>query len=457
MISSEAVETVRPTVCAQSHVGRVREQNEDSFLVDEALGLYAVADGMGGHAAGEVASQLALQVLLRVVREGHERIAQARAEFSVRAEPRAFSSSGAEPRPSTTPGSREAAHAVAKLLEEAVHAACLAVHELGMSDESKRGMGTTLTLLLAIGMKAFVAHVGDSRMYLVRGDKTHQLTQDHTLQNELLKRGRLSPEVISKVAQKNALTRAIGVYASVDVDALQLDLLPGDRLLICSDGLYTYLKKGELASILDGPADQAPARLIALANQRGGHDNITAIVIATGDAPDNEPTRIKRLTLETLQKAQLFRYLNYQELVRIANLTEPRRFVADERIFSEGDTGDELFVVLTGRVRVHHHDTTIVELGPGEHFGEMALVDREPRSASVTAIEDTHLLAMKRRDFLALVKHERDVAVKLLWQFLGVLTARLRNTSRELGAAKEQLSGEDLELSLTDLEIEAES
>jgi serine/threonine protein phosphatase PrpC len=435
MISSRVVETVRPTVCAQSHVGRVREQNEDSFLVDEALGLYAVADGMGGHAAGEVASRLALQVLLRVVREGQERVAQARAE----------------------PRSREAAHGVSKLLEEAVHAACLAVHEVGTNDETKRGMGTTLTLLLAIGMKAFVAHVGDSRMYLVRGDKTHQLTQDHTLQNELLKRGRLSPEVISKVAQKNALTRAIGVYASVDVDTLQLDLLPGDRLLICSDGLYTYLKKGELASILEGPPDQAPARLIALANQRGGHDNITAVVIATGDAPDNEPTRIKRLTLETLQKAQLFKYLNYQELVRIANVTEPRRFVADECIFREGDAGDELFVVLTGKVRVHHHDTTIVELGPGEHFGEMALVDREPRSASVTAIEDTDLLGMKRRDFLGLVKHERDVAVKLLWQFLGVLTARLRNTSRELGAAKEQLSGEDLELSLNDLEIESDS
>ena len=436
MVSSAVVDAAgRPTVCAQSHVGRVREQNEDSFLVDEALGLYAVADGMGGHAAGEIASQLALQVLQRVMREGQPRIDQQRAD----------------------PRSREANLAVLKLLEEAVHAACLAVHELGMSDETKRGMGTTLTLLLALGMKAFVAHVGDSRMYLVRGDKTHQLTQDHTLQNELLKRGKLSPEAISKVAQKNALTRAIGVYASVDVDTLQLDLLPGDRLLLCSDGLYTYLKKGELASILEGPPEQAPARLIALANQRGGHDNITAIVLATGDAPDNEPARLKRLTLETLQKAQLFRYLNYQELVRITNVTEPRRFVSGECIFNQGDVGDELYVVLTGKVRVHQGETTLVEIGPGEHFGEMALVDREPRSASVTAVEEADLLVMKRRDFLGLVKHERDVAVKLLWQFLGVLTARLRNTSRELGAAKEQLSGEDLELSLNDLEIEPSS
>lgn len=421
------------TVAAQTNVGRVREQNEDSFLLDEKLGLYAVADGMGGHAAGEVASRMTLETVQRVVRENYGRVSGYRAE----------------------PRSRDAAQSVLKLLEEAALAACLAVHELGIADESKRGMGTTLTLMLAVDSHAFVAHVGDSRMYLVRGDKIHQLTEDHSLQNELLKRGKLSPEAISRVPQKNALTRAIGVYASVDVDTLQLDLLPGDRLLLCSDGLYTYLKKGELSSILEARPEEAATRLIALANQRGGHDNITAIVIATGNAPDSEPTRIKRLTLETLQKATLFKYLNYQELVRVITITEARRFVADECIFREGDLGDELFVVLSGKVRVHHGETSLVELGPGEHFGEMALVDREPRSASVTATEDTHLLVMKRRDFLGLVKHERDVAVKLLWQFLGVLTARLRNTSRELGAAKEQLSSDDLdEISLRDIDIE---
>jgi CRP-like cAMP-binding protein len=178
-------------------------------------------------------------------------------------------------------------------------------------------------------------------------------------------------------------------------------------------------------------------------------------VLSAGDAPETERARLQRLTLETLQKAMLFKYLNYQELVHVVNLTETRRFVVDERIFGEGEAGDELFVVLTGKVRVHHGEQLLVALGPGEHFGEMALVDRQPRSASVTALEETHLLVMKRRDFLGLVKHERDVAVKLLWQFLGVLTARLRNTSRELGVAKGQLSSDELDvLSMNDLEIE---
>ncbi len=423
-------------VWAQTNVGRVRDHNEDSFLVEEALGLFAVADGMGGHAAGEVASQLALETVRRVVSQGQDRIEAFQAD----------------------PGSREARRAVLALLEEAAHAACAAVHDEGRRDERKRGMGTTLCVLLIAGGHGFIAHVGDSRIYLVRSDKTHQLTQDHNLQNELLKRGKLTPEQISKVKQKNALTRAIGVYASVDVDTLDFDLVPGDRLLLCSDGLYGYLRKGELNSIFEGAPEHAAQRLITLANQRGGDDNITAVVVAMGGVPDGEYETLTKLKFETLQTAHLFKFLNYQELVRVSNLTDVRHFVADEPVFSEGEVGEELFVVLSGQVRVHKAGTTILFLGPGEHFGEMALIDRGPRSASVMAVEDTRVLVMKRPDFLYRIKHERDVAVKLLWQFLGVLSARLRQTSQELGEARGQLAAgvEEELLRLGDEDLEEE-
>jgi serine/threonine protein phosphatase PrpC/CRP-like cAMP-binding protein len=426
-------EQPRTTAFAQTSVGRVREHNEDSFLVDEDLSLYAVADGMGGHAAGEVASSIALDTFRRVISESRARVEASRRD----------------------PDSRETRRDVLQLLEEAAHAACTAVHEEGQKDEQKRGMGTTLCALLVVGSHGFIAHVGDSRIYLVRGDKTHQLTQDHTLQNELLKRGRLTPEEISRVKQKNALTRAVGVYASVDVDTLDLDILPGDRVLLCSDGLYGYLRKGELNSIFEGPPAESPARLVALANQIGGKEHITAIVVAAGDAGDAEGHALAKLKLETLQSATLFRYLNYQELVKVGNITDVRHFVVDEAIFTEGDEGDELFVVLTGEVRVQKGATTIVQLQSGEHFGEMALIDKEPRSATVTAVEDTRLLVMKRPDFLYLIKHERDLAVKLLWQFLGVLSARLRNTSRELGEARGRLSTDVEEmLMLADEDLE---
>lgn len=426
-------ETNRRSAWAQTSVGRVRDHNEDAFLVDENLGLYAVADGMGGHAAGEVASQLTLETVQRVLCEHREQLV-------------AFEAN---------PESREEKRRVLRLLEEAVHTACATVHEAGKADERKRGMGTTLCALLVAGGRGFIAHVGDSRIYLVRANKTHQLTQDHSLQNELLKRGKLTPDQIERVQQKNALTRAIGVYESVEVDTLDFDLLPGDRLLLCSDGLYSYLRKGELNAIFEGAPEQAASRLVALANQRGGHDNITAVVVAMHGAAESESSALATLKLETLQGAHLFRFLNYQELVKVSNLTEVRSFVADEPVFAEGDIGDELFVVLSGSVRVHKGDATFLVLGQGEHFGEMALIDREPRSASVTAVEDTRVLVMKRPDFFYIIRHERDMAVKLLWQFLGVLTTRLRNTSRELGDARGKLASdveELLALSEEDLE-----
>jgi PPM family protein phosphatase len=424
----------RLSAWAQTSVGRVREHNEDAYLVDPSLGLYAVADGMGGHAAGEVASKLALETVQRVVAEGRARIQH-------------FLESDA---------SREERRNVLQLLEEAAQAACAAVHEAGKSDERKRGMGTTLCALLTVRGHGFIAHVGDSRVYVVRGDKTHQLTQDHSLQNELLKRGKLTPDQIAQVKQKNALTRAIGVYESVDVDTLDFDILPGDRLLLCSDGLYGYLRKGELSTIFEGAPDQAAQRLISLANQRGGHDNITAVVLATPNDDPSEKDRLTKLKLETLQGARLFRFLNYQELVKISNLTDVRHFLVDEPVFEEGQVGDELFVVLSGSVRVHKGDTTFLYMRQGEHFGEMALIDREPRSASVTAVEDTRVLVMKRPDFLYIIKHERDMAVKLLWQFLGGLSTRLRQTSRELGEARGQLAagGSEEMLQLGDEDIE---
>jgi serine/threonine protein phosphatase PrpC/CRP-like cAMP-binding protein len=403
---------------AETSVGRVRDHNEDALLVDGALRLYAVADGMGGHAAGEVASQLALDTLARVVRENQDRI-DALAK---------------------NPGDKGAARDIQRMLDDAALLACHMVHEAGQADEAKRGMGTTLSALLIIASQGFIAHVGDSRIYLLRGDKSYQLTQDHTLQNELLKRGKLTPAQVAQVKQKNALIRAIGVYASVEVDTLRFDIFSGDRFLLCSDGLHGYLQKEELGKIFEGPLEHTASRLVALANQRGGHDNITALVVSTEAARVSERPNLAQLKLETLRVATLFRFLNYQELVKVANLTDVRSYVADEPIFTEGSVGDELFVVLSGRVRVKKGDTEIVELGPGEHFGEMALIDRGPRSASVSAVEATRVLAMKRRDFLGIVKHERDLGVKLLWQFLGVLSDRLRNTSRELGEARGRLA-----------------
>ena len=405
-------------------VGRVRDHNEDSFLVDKKLNLYIVADGMGGHAAGEVASSMAS----RTVRDAIAAERDALLEFE--------QGHGGTTRKD-----------LLRLLEASVQQACSTVHNEGVKDESKRGMGTTLDAFLVIGSRGFIAHVGDARIYLYRQGSVHQLTEDHSLINELLKRGRLTREQIDKVQYKNAVTRAVGVYESVEVDVFDFDVLPGDRFLLCSDGLHGYLEESELPRLFEEiPETELTKHLIDLANERGGKDNITAIVVRV---PDDESgvdklSREVNLKLDILHKMPLFRFVTYQELVRVLNITDVRAYKPGATVVSEGDDGDELFVVLTGRVKVHSGETSLVELGPGQHFGEMALIDKAPRSASVTAVVDSRLLAIRRRDFFDMIRKDHDVAVKLLWSFLGVLAKRLRTTSHELGQAREMLAAEDM-------------
>ena len=405
-------------------VGRVRDANEDSFLVDKKLNVYIVADGMGGHAAGEVASSMAA----RVVRDAIAAERDALTEFE--------QGHGGTTRKD-----------ILRLLEASVQQACAAVHAAGVADESKRGMGTTLDTLLVIGNRGFIAHVGDSRIYLYRQGSVHQLTEDHSLINELLKRGKLTREQIDKVQYKNAVTRAVGVYESVEVDVFDFDVLPGDRFLLCSDGLSGYLEESELQSLFEEiPEPRLTQHLIDLANERGGKDNITAVVVRIPDdeAGVDKLTREVHLKLEILHQMPLFRFLTYQELVRVLNITDVRAYGKGDQVVAEGDEGDQLFVVLTGRVKVHSGGTLIVELGAGQHFGEMALVDKAVRSASVTALDAAKILHIKRRDFFDMVRKDHDVAVKLLWSFLGVLAKRLRNTSRELGEAREALAADEV-------------
>ncbi|MCS6856334.1 MAG: Stp1/IreP family PP2C-type Ser/Thr phosphatase [Sandaracinaceae bacterium] len=406
-------------------VGRVRTHNEDAFLVDKKLRLFIVCDGMGGHAAGEVASNLAA----RAVRESLARERDLIAAFENQ-------SSGV---------GRED---IMRLLTASVQNACSEVYMEGQRDESKRGMGTTIALLLIAGNRGFIAHVGDSRVYLIRDSSVYQLTEDHSLVNELLKRGRLTREQIEQIQHKNAVTRAVGVYESVDVDTLDFDVLPGDRFLLCTDGLHGYFENAELAKIFSEYPDEKIAQLLVdLANERGGKDNITAIVVSIPEAQDQGATLAQELNLriETLHQSPLCRFLTYQELVRVLNATSVREVRAGNYVVREGETGDELFIVLKGKIRIESAGTLLAELGPREHFGEMALLDRVPRSADAIASEDSALIVVKRKDFYDLVRQDHSIAVKLLWSFLMVLAGRLRSTSMELSEARDLLALRDRE------------
>jgi len=240
--------TVRLIVGAATDVGRVRGHNEDAYLVDDQLGLVAVADGMGGHQAGEVASATALEALRAAVTSGEG-------------------------------------------IRDAVTSANEAVYDKSTTDERLHGMGTTLTAAtLATGGTLLLGHVGDSRAYLLHDQKLQRLTTDHSLVEELIQAGELTPEEAEADPRRSMITRALGIEPDVDVDLYPTQLSSGDRLLFCSDGLTGMVSEEELRTILTDEHDPGAAaqRLIAAANTAGGIDNITVLVVDVVD--DEEPT-----------------------------------------------------------------------------------------------------------------------------------------------------------------------
>jgi serine/threonine protein phosphatase PrpC len=235
-----------------THVGRRRSSNEDAYLCDDELGLWVVADGMGGHAAGEVASREAIDTIHGMVRRGKLDLARS---------------------PSASPW------AACRLLEGAVQAATYMVFAIAEQERDKTGMGTTISAMMREGDHLVIAQVGDSRIYRVRGSETVQLTEDHTLVAWQVKHGIITPEQAAVSKERNVVTRAVGNQDYVQVDTSCHEADTGDAYLLCSDGLHGYLRTHEIAEICSSGGQVAIERFIQLANARGGRDNITAILL----------------------------------------------------------------------------------------------------------------------------------------------------------------------------------
>ena len=396
-----------------SDVGQARKVNEDAFLLERELGLLAVADGMGGFHRGDVASQLAVNVLKEVVSANRSVI-----ELYRRA---------------PSDGTRAAVRA---MLEDAFQRACEEVHQAAIAITGEGGrMGTTLDALLIIGRTAFVGHVGDGRVFLQRGREVHQITEDHSLVAEKVRDGLLTPEQAKKVKFKNVITRALGVFPSVMVDTLQFELDPGDRLLMCSDGLYRYMGLRELGFTLMRPTTgDTPTELVGIANERGGRDNITAVLITVRDVGETDRFIPAREQMEALRKCSLFQYCTYRELMQVCQISHQRDVLDGAILFREGDVGRECYIIVQGRMSIEKHGSVLATLDSSQYFGEMSFLDQPQRSATARAVGDVRLLVLGKDAFLQLMKQDADLAVKLMWQLLRKLSNIVRESNARVVA-----------------------
>jgi protein phosphatase len=243
---------------ARTDLGRVRRNNEDCFEIQADLNLYVLSDGMGGEAHGEVASKLAVQTIM----DHCQQAANSHATPS-------FGESKADVSERTN------------RLASAIHLANRKVYEKAISNPGHKGMGATIVAAWMEGQKLSLAHVGDSRAYLLRAGSLDQLTADHSLVAEKVRIGILTPQEADASEMQSVLTRAVGTNENVEVDADEQMLLAGDSVLLCSDGLSRMVTDPEIASILltSISAQNAADRLVDLANENGGVDNVSVIVL----------------------------------------------------------------------------------------------------------------------------------------------------------------------------------
>lgn len=236
---------------AKSDVGKVREINEDSYYISESLDevqLYIIADGMGGYNGGEIASSLAIKSAKNYIENN---FAQADKDKE----------------------------SIIQLVASSLEYANMVVYEKSKENKELNGMGTTLDICLIYNNKAYIGHVGDSRIYRIRKEFIRKLTQDHSYVQKLVKEGKITKEQAEVHPQKNMLTRALGCNAFVEPDVMVKGFLKDDILVMCSDGLTNMVKTEIIYQEASKNIEQAPKELVRIANENGGKDNVTVVII----------------------------------------------------------------------------------------------------------------------------------------------------------------------------------
>ena len=414
---------------AATDVGNVREHNEDNFLVDKKL---VALHGRRRH--------------------GRPRRRRGRERASRSAPSTRRSSASATSSTDFVAGARGASRVTNKdilaLLEHAVQRACSRIHEEAQADPQKRGMGTTLSALLVLGTRGFIAHVGDSRIYLARGGARaaghrgpHGLQRAHQARQAHARADREGRPQERHHARGRRLRARRGRHAD-DRGAPRRPVPPRERRPHRLPRDHRRARAVPRA----GRRQRRRKALIELAKARGGKDNITVVLVRLGgeatrttSAPSASPSSAR-----CSRRMPLFARLSDRELLRVMQVGRGPHLRRRRRSSSARATrATSSSSCSRGKVSVSRGGETLTRLGAGEHFGEMALIRAVPRSATVNADGGAELIAIRRTDFFEILRKEHEIAVKMLWQFLGVLADRLDQTSSELRHAKQELHADD--------------
>ncbi len=400
---------------SRTDMGCVRDNNEDSHFVDAEHGVFVVADGVGGSTGGEIASGMLVE--------------------QVQEEAAALGALARSGNPILDREHRE--RVFAKLLQ-LVQKMNATIYERGKEVDPMRPPATTCDLVVLSDQAAFIAHVGDSRVYLLRGEEIFRITEDHTFAEQLRQEEVDDAAVLERY--RNVLTRSVGGRPQVDVDALFIDLQSGDHLLMCSDGITDYLSGAELLEYAQEHA--GPALIEAYVEEskrRGGKDNITAVLVELESVASD---RVRdTASFDTLKQVDilgnigLFKGLGVRDLLKVMRIIYEISHEDGEIV--DQKTGGErcMYIVAEGTVELSMDGVPIATLKRGQHFGEFALISDEPRSMQARCVGEALLLAVPARRFRAIATEDPVLGNSLLWNLLDAATRQIRHLSGEIAGS----------------------
>lgn len=383
----------------------------DQILVEPRLGLLAVADAPAGTDVGRAGVRIALDAARRHI----ERNADVLERFR----------------------SHPSGDLRVRILEVIDEAYGRAAQEVFAYARRNAGLLVTLDVALLLDHEVFVGHVGDGRVYLVRRGLVHQLTVDHSRGDDApVFAGSEDDVPTAEVPREGSavggrtFTRALGPLPSVRVESLCMELLPDDRFVVTTAHLVRSVPEHVFHATFVGEALDGLSP--ALTRAAGGQPVVAAAIQLGGGEPYKADSARARLQL--LAPMPLFAHCTERELRAVAAATRPRRLDTDAVLFREGDPGDELYLLISGRMRIERNGAPLAVLGPGSNFGEMAMLDERTRSAAAIAAEPCELLVIHRDAFFQLLKGNPQLAMKILWNLLLRLSANLRATNVRLAS-----------------------
>ena len=393
-------------VAARTDPGKKRAHNEDAYASLPEDGLYIVADGVGGRSSGEVAAAIAVDSFRAAAPGLVERV-----------------------REHDLAPSLETRNAVLVAMDDVLQHASRRIYETAEA-ESRAGMTTTVVIALFGTRAAFIAHVGDSRAYLIRDNQIRQLTEDHSMVNELVRSGKMTYEEARGSRHRHVITRAVGLYPSVQPSLGTVELQPGDRFLLCSDGLSDVVAPELMCTeALGDELEVGVTNLLQAALDKGGPDNITILLVdPAGGAPVDEATT----RAGVLENLFLFEDMPYSARLQVGRIMQDHYFAPGEVLVQQGDPERSMYVILEGEVNVQRDGVLLARLGPGEHFGELALADNLPRSASVAGRTFGSAISLSADQLEEFCRREPALGAQLLWKLLRVMGQRLRQANERL-------------------------